>query len=579
MLPRLFTIIGFVFFPVWAISQTCPSLVSPVEGETNVAVDETIFWQPVENVPSYQIRLGTAPGLDDLGFASVGNATSFTPPLGLPENTEVFVTIILDFLFGGNEDVVCSSKSFFTESVTTTPDCTQLRAPQNGSTEVSVFTNLTWNYAPRATGYSVTLGTTSGSGDIVNDLDVGNTLSFLPPGQLPPNTTIYVQITPYNTIGDATNCQEFTFETRDVAPLPGCTTLISPSNGSTNVPLTPLLEWISVPGATGYEVSIGTTPGSVDILDAARFFTNSTFVIDFESNRTFFITIVPFNESGLAVGCNQESFSTSLGCGPFFDPNSGEIVNFFPEIDFPSVFSFCENAASLLVEGPNGVDGYRWFSLDQFGNETLLSEDNTVNLTSNGLYRLEAFNLASPDGTTTECPVFFDFEVVPSELANIDNLRIQESPAGLQVTVEVSGIGDYEYAVDNPEGPYQDSNVFSGLSPGNHIFYVRDKNGCGIVQRDLDQGLTLEGFPKFFTPNGDTINDFWQFVQPLGGNPIVLQSIQIFDRFGTFLKQIDQNSAGWDGTFNGNPLPSGDYWFKAVDDENRMVQGHFALKR
>lgn len=576
----LYTII--LVIPFLGTSQSCPSLVTPVDGQNNVPVDVTIVWQPSENVPGYQIRLGTAPGLSDLGQASVGNATSYKPPLGLPENTEVFVTIVLDFLFQSNEDIVCSSRSFTTENVTTRPSCSELRIPQNGATDVSVFTNISWRYAPRATGYKITLSTNpdlSLPGDLANELDVGNRLSYLPPGQLPPLSIIYAKITPYNENGDAQNCQTFSFTTRDLAPLPGCTTLANPVNGATSVPLTPLLEWDAIPGATGYEVTIGTTPTNADILNRARFFTNSTFVLDFESNRTFFITIVPFNESGKAVGCPQESFSTSLGCGPFLDPNTGELIDFFPELDFPTTFSFCEDQAPLLVEGPDGADGYRWFSVDEFGNETLLSEMGEVPIDGTGFYRLEAFNIASPDGTVTECPAFFDFEVVSSELPRINNLRVQDSATGLQVTVEVSGIGDYEYAIDNPNGPYQDSNFFSNVPPGNHTFFVRDKNGCGFAQRDLEQDLTLEGFPRFFTPNGDTINDFWQFAQPLPENPIVLQSIQIFDRFGVFLKQIDQNSVGWDGTFNGSPLPSGDYWFRAVDDENRTFQGHFSLKR
>jgi gliding motility-associated-like protein len=45
------------------------------------------------------------------------------------------------------------------------------------------------------------------------------------------------------------------------------------------------------------------------------------------------------------------------------------------------------------------------------------------------------------------------------------------------------------------------------------------------------------------------------------------------------LKEISQNSIGWDGNFRGRPLPAGEYWFKAIDDSNREVHGHFALKR
>lgn len=39
---------------------------------------------------------------------------------------------------------------------------------------------------------------------------------------------------------------------------------------------------------------------------------------------------------------------------------------------------------------------------------------------------------------------------------------------------------------------------------------------------------------------------------------------------------------GWDGTFNGQNMPSDDYWFVAKimqNGESFDIKGHFALKR
>jgi gliding motility-associated-like protein len=150
---------------------------------------------------------------------------------------------------------------------------------------------------------------------------------------------------------------------------------------------------------------------------------------------------------------------------------------------------------------------------------------------------------------------------------------------GIRISVEVIGIGDYEYSLDNSAGPYQDDAVFNNIPVGAHTVYVRDKNGCGIAERAIEQELTLEGFPKFFTPNGDGINDFWQFIPPFATGENNLAIIHIFDKFGRLLAQIDPVSVGWDGNLNGQPLPSSDYWFKARDDSNNEISGHFALKR
>ncbi|MCH7785560.1 MAG: T9SS type B sorting domain-containing protein, partial [Bacteroidetes bacterium] len=54
------------------------------------------------------------------------------------------------------------------------------------------------------------------------------------------------------------------------------------------------------------------------------------------------------------------------------------------------------------------------------------------------------------------------------------------------------------------------------------------------------------------------------------------------DRFGKLLKQISPIGEGWDGTYNGNPLPSSDYWFRVEYKEDNTLKefkGHFTLKR
>lgn len=578
MLKKLLFILVFCITVVGQ-SQQCPSLLTPADGATNVAVDATIAWGLSDGVPGYRIRLGTTPGGSEILEQSVGSATSYTPPLGLPENTVIYVTIILDFLFQGSEDIVCSSQSFTTEDVTTIPDCTTFRTPLDGATNVSVFSNLSWSYAPRATGYTVSLGTTPGGTDILAPTDAGNSLFFNPPGQLPADTLVYASVVPYNENGSALSCSEISFRTGSLAALPGCTSLVTPFNGESDVPLTPLIEWLPVPGATGYRVTIGSTPDGADILENNSFTTNSTFVLNFEPNRTFFITIVPFNDAGSAIGCAQESFSTLLGCGPYLDPNTGEFVTLNPDTAMPDTLSFCENEAPFVVTAPDTAEGYRWFQIDQFGNETLLSEADQVTLNENGTYRYEVYNMVAQFGDLIECPTSKVFEVVSSEIATIRNVSATETATGLRVTVEASGNGNYEYAIDNVNGPYQDSNIFNDVTSGSHEFFVRDKNGCGTVSEPFVQDLTVEGFPKFFTPNGDNVNDFWQFIQPPDTEEIVLQNIRIFDRYGRLLFVITQNSSGWDGNYSGRPLPSGDYWYAALDSMNREIRGHFALKR
>jgi gliding motility-associated-like protein len=164
-------------------------------------------------------------------------------------------------------------------------------------------------------------------------------------------------------------------------------------------------------------------------------------------------------------------------------------------------------------------------------------------------------------------------------MAIITSVDVSQNLGNLRVEINVKGIGDYEFALNNIDGPYQSSNVFNGVAPGAVTVFVRDRNDCGITQETVEQDLTVEGFPKFFTPNGDGVNDYWQFVPPLVTGNANLNSIFIFDRFGLLIAQIEPTSQGWNGDFNGSPVPASDYWFKAITQDSKELKGHFTLKR
>ena len=561
--------------------QSCPALVSPRAGQADVPVESTIVWEEIDGVPGYRVSLGTTPGGEDIiSNRLVGSANFFVPPLGLPENTQIFVTITL-FFFDNLDDVVCSSISFTTESFTEVPECATLSNPENETIDVNAGTNITWNYSPRATSYIISIGTTPGGTDIADNIPVGNVLTYNPPANLPTNTEIFVEITALNRLGMAINCNIQSFITAEVIVNLSCATLISPSNGDSNVPLTPILEWTDVPGATGYRVFIGTTPDNNNILNDGIFSTNRTLVLDFEPNSTLFVRIIPFNELGEAIGCTQESFSTAIGCGPFLDRVTGEFITLFPEFDFPDTFTTCANSPPFSISTDVEAESYRWVSTTSRGTVIeVLSETQEVLISEGGFYRLEVSNFADPNGNNIPCTTEKEFmvEVMPGPV--IESIDVQRNNDSLSLTVNVTGESEYEYSLNNIDGPYQLSNIFSNAPLGDNTVFVRDINeqNC-IVFQELMSDSIREGFPNFFTPNGDTINDFWQFTQPPNTEEIVLQIISIYDRFGKLLAQIDPESVGWDGNFNGRPLPSGGYWFQAIDDSNQEIRGFFTLKR
>lgn len=95
----------------------------------------------------------------------------------------------------------------------TAPACVTLTSPVNGAVNVS-NTTLVWPANPDATGYYITVGTSAGASDVLNNFDAGNLLTYHL-SNLVGGTTYYVTISPYNAFGTATGCTESNFTTCD----------------------------------------------------------------------------------------------------------------------------------------------------------------------------------------------------------------------------------------------------------------------------------------------------------------------------------------------------------------------------
>jgi gliding motility-associated-like protein len=240
-------------------------------------------------------------------------------------------------------------------------------------------------------------------------------------------------------------------------------------------------------------------------------------------------------------------------------------VHQLPNIEIEDETIYCLNTfpetitlnAGLVSGNPNDFT-YTWST----GENTY-----EIDINASGIYSVTVTN-------TNGCSKDRSIVVLPSNIATIDNVEVVDATSNNMITILVSGEGDYEFSLNNINGPYQDSNMFENVSPGLHTVYVRDKNNCGIVE-DL---VSVIGFPKFLTPNGDGYHDTWQ-VYGLNHSSQIESIVYIFDRYGKLIKQLSPTSIGWDGTFNGEPLPSNDYWFHVKLQDGRVFNSHFTLKR
>ena len=72
--------------------------------------------------------------------------------------------------------------------------------------------------------------------------------------------------------------------------------------------------------------------------------------------------------------------------------------------------------------------------------------------------------------------------------------------------------------------------------------------------------------------------DVWTVI---GENPqfSLVETVQIFNRYGKLITVLNPSNLAWDGTLNGTDLPSDDYWFLTRLLDGNQYTGHFALKR
>ena len=164
--------------------------------------------------------------------------------------------------------------------------------------------------------------------------------------------------------------------------------------------------------------------------------------------------------------------------------------------------------------------------------------------------------------------------VLPSALATIESVNNVGIAPNNVVTIEISGEGDYEIAIDDEDGIYRDNFEFTNIPQGFHTIYIRDKNGCGTIE----EIISVLGFPKFFTPNGDDDNPIWK----VSGTEEQFQqitSIEIYNRYGKLISQQTNYFDGWDGQLEGKQQPSDDYWYVANFIDGTTYTGHFALRR
>lgn len=384
-----------------------------------------------------------------------------------------------------------------------------------------------------------------------------------------------------------------------------CPELNIPSDGATEVPVNTDLEWSTVAGATGYLINVGITPGGDEILDQGNVPNSVSLNLsnDLPPLSAIYVSIFPYDDNGIKEDCSELRFTTAgpeglPGCATFVAPGHAATgVSLNPSLGWnPAI----DAEGYLLTVGTTSTGSV---ILDRFdvGNITsytipILQENTTyyvaiVPYNSMG----EATGCGVQSSFTTDGPGS-DQNVSCTMITNPVNGATNVSRLTTILWLPQSNALGYLLTMGTTSGGNDILNNFDVGNMTSHLPSVSLPDGAviyatifpytleGASERCPEVSFTIEKgamplndivIPRFFTPNGDGINDDWRINPPQN---ISILKILVFDRFGLLLKQMEPFQS-WDGTFNGRLLPSGSYWYSVKLADAPQIRGYFALKR
>ena len=225
----------------------------------------------------------------------------------------------------------------------------------------------------------------------------------------------------------------------------------------------------------------------------------------------------------------------------------------------------CTGESTVLTAA--GGSNYQWLS----GQQTAV-----ITVSAAGSYTVTVSNSCGQDEETvivTEATVEADFTADP-----------------------LSGTAPLPVNFDSPSGDaYQwnfgDGNTATGTDP-EHVFTevgvytvtltATNAHGCSLT---TSLEITVVSFPSalvvpnVFTPNGDGSNDLFAITSEHLEN----YHMQVFNRWGNLVLELDNPTMGWDGTINGDPATEGTYFYKieatGMDQQRYDLSGFFDLIR
>lgn len=306
----------------------------------------------------------------------------------------------------------------------------------------------------------------------------------------------------------------------------------------------------SADGSFELQISGGTAPYETAF--------NSNADADFVPNQTVF--------QDLAAGTHVVFVRDAEGCetNVFVEIEPGVNLNATVTPMYECTGNIPENYLDIVFEDPT-VEADVLYALDSTNPADMQLSSDFRNMTPGDHY----ITIAHANG----CMTTYDFTIEGYEPLTLvlENNNINQITA-----IANGGVAPYTFYFNDHDNGTNDTFYINRTDT--YLVTVIDANGCEATAEIYMEFIDI-GMPNFFTPDGDGLNDMW-IPDNLQGFPDVL--IIIYDRYGRVVERMTVDTTGWDGNYDGKPLPTGDYWYVVrlngeLDD--REFVGHFTLYR
>jgi gliding motility-associated-like protein len=190
--------------------------------------------------------------------------------------------------------------------------------------------------------------------------------------------------------------------------------------------------------------------------------------------------------------------------------------------------------------------------------------------------------LTLTSATTDDCYVLADkmtIKFIPPPTLNAGGTRYVLRDRTITLTPTVSdenvqylwtpSIGLSNTTIKNP--------ILTGDVDRTYTLQVTDSRGCVTADQTFIKASPVLVVPNTFTPNGDGFNDFWDVRGLIAYENAI---VDVFNRYGQPLFHSVGYPKPWEGTYNGQPVPPGTYYYKINTNINgQVLSGYVVVMR